>query len=84
MNNFKRNDKVYVLEIYYSRPKFSLVIGVLPGKPLIIKRLIKRSEGDVDIWYSCDRRGRDKADYSLPIPEQFLFKYTRLGELLYG
>jgi hypothetical protein len=45
MGNLKRNDKVFVLERYTSRPKYSLTIGVLPGKMMIsIEAFVARTQ----------------------------------------
>lgn len=89
MFKFNRNDKVYVLYKYIATPKFSLRVEIPIAKILIIKRIFNPYKNELEYWYYCDYKNKlnrdpEFHDHTLPISEDILFKYTKIGELLYG
>lgn len=83
MDNFKRNDKVYVLYPVVSRPKFSQEVPVPVGRKLVIKKVIPADEFSPFECCIVDATKINTYNW-LPIGVQYLYKYTKIGELLYG
>lgn len=81
MGELRRNDKVYVLEPYTSRPKMSMTVKIPVGRMLIIKYVHEPDEFSEERWMRVDFRHKWGM---LPVDEKYLFRYTRIGELLYG
>lgn len=93
MGNLKRNDKVYVLCPTRVHRKMSDEVELFVGKKYIIKAIIGPDEFDNETWariygpmsraFRYGDRVKTENDY-VGIQLEALFKYTRLGELLYG
>lgn len=88
----KRNDKVYILDPMRVRRKMSDEVELFVGKQYIIKQVIPPDEFDKEKWVRIygpvSREFRFKnskidQDY-VGIQLEVLYKYTRIGELLYG
>lgn len=89
----KRNDKVYLLCPHRAYRKMSDQVELFVGKKYIIKQMIPADEFDGEAWariygpmsraFKYGDRVKTDNDY-VGVQLDILFKYTRIGELLYG
>jgi hypothetical protein len=88
----KRNDKVYILCPMRVYRKMSDQVELFVGKKYIIKQINETDEFSGETWARIHGpmsrefrfgKGKIEQDY-VGIQLEVLFKYTRIGELLYG
>lgn len=93
MAELKRNDKVYLLCPHRAYRKMSDEVQLHIGKLYIIKQVIQADEVADETWvriYGPMTRGDSRSwgtmtsnDY-VGVQLGILYKYTKIGELLYG